>query len=67
MISLSHCGMILLMDHVAEGHDEEVLEWQCEFSQMFNMEVNELSDSEVGHNTVLMIKKSNIFVFPKIL
>ena len=48
MVSLSHCGMISLMDNVAEGHDEEILEWQDEFSQMLSVQVNQLSDSEVG-------------------
>lgn len=28
MISLSHGGLIALMDDIAEGHDEEVLEWK---------------------------------------
>ena len=47
MISLSHSGMISLMDNIAEGHDEEILEWQDEFSQMLCTESNNLSNSEV--------------------
>ena len=52
MVSLSHYGMISLMDNVAEGHDEEVLEWQDDFSQILRLEINKLSDSEVGSDTV---------------
>ena len=47
MVSLSHGGMISLMDNIAEGHDEEVLEWQHEISQMLGIEANKLSNSEV--------------------
>lgn len=47
MISLSHGGMISLMDNIAEGHNEEVLEWQDEFSQMLCTEANNPSNSEV--------------------
>ena len=55
MVSLSHSGMISLMDNVAKGHDEEVLEWQDEFSQMLIMEANDLSNCEVGHEVVSAI------------
>ena len=59
MISLSHHGMISLMDNVAEGHDEEILEWQDEFSQMLSMEINKLSTNEVG---ILTFKESKNFL-----
>ena len=62
MVSLSHCGMISLMDNVAEGHDEEILEWQDEFSQMLSVEINKLSTSEVG-----IMTRSRILSFPRIL
>ena len=49
MISLSHGGTISLMDNIAEGHDEEVLEWQDEFSRI--LVANNPSNSEVCTHT----------------
>ena len=49
MISFSHGGTISLMDNIAEGHDEEVLEWQDEFSQI--LVANNPSNSEVCTHT----------------
>ena len=51
MISLSHGGMISLMDNIAEGYDEEVLEWQDEFSQMLGTEANNPRNTEVCTQT----------------
>ncbi len=48
MVSLSHGGVIALMDNIAEGHDEEVLEWQDEFSQILSMQAKQLSRSDVS-------------------
>lgn len=39
------------MDNIAEGYDEEVLEWQDEFSQMFCTEANNPSNTEVCTQT----------------
>ncbi len=52
MVSLSHSGAIALMDNIAEGHDEEVLEWQEELSQMLRLQAKQITTTEVSiHHT----------------
>ncbi len=48
MVSLLHGGVIALMDNIAEGHDEEILECQEEFSQMLGLQAKQLTRSEVS-------------------
>ena len=43
MVSLSHSGLITLMDNIAVGHDEEVLKWKDKIS----LTLSQCSRSEV--------------------